>query len=171
MKALFFVWGFFAFSILGFKLLPKTETLALQDFESNFVITDYPEEFLPGWSANEVRSGTSRVFRAPGKGLNASTALGVQPIGSFDAQIYIKTSTIGLKSSRISFWARTERNGSGNRPVNLFYSFRLPSQQVSPEKFPIGDSGSFPNADTEYREYKIQIPEPLIEQEEIIIHP
>ena len=170
MKALFFVWVFFAFSILGFKLLPKTETLALQDFESNFVITDYPEEFLPGWSANEVRSGTSRVFRAPGKGLNASTALGVQPIGSFDAQIYIKTSTIGFKSSGISFWARTERSGSGSRPVNLYYSFRLPSQQISPEKFPIGDSGSFPNADTEYREFEFFIPEEFMEKENITVH-
>ncbi|WP_158858727.1 lamin tail domain-containing protein [Lunatibacter salilacus] len=170
MKALFFVWGFFAFSILGFKLLPKTETLALQDFESNFVITDYPEEFLPGWSANEVRSGTSRVFRAQGKGINASTALGVQTIGSFDAQIYIKTSTIGLKSNRISFWARTERNGSGNRPVNLAYSFSFPPQQNSSEKFPIGDSASFPNADTEYREFELFIPEGFMEQEGIIIH-
>ena len=170
MKALFFVWGFFAFSILGFKLLPKTETSALQDFESNFVITDYPEEFLPGWSANEVRSGTSRVFRAQGKGINASTALGVQPIGSFDAQIYIKTSTIGLKSRRISFWARTERNGNGSRPVNLSYSFSLPPQQISSEKFPIGDSGSFPNEDTDYREYEFFIPEEFIEQEEVIIH-
>lgn len=170
MKALIFVWGFFAFSILGFKLLPKTELLTLQDFESNFVISDYPEEFLPGWSANEVRSGTSRVFRAPGKGLNASTALGVQTIGSFDAQIYIKTSTLGLKSSRISFWARTERNGSGSRPVNLAYSFSLPSQQDSAEKFPIGDPDSFPNADTEYQEYEFFIPEEFMENESITVH-
>nr|MBI1230736.1 hypothetical protein [Cytophagales bacterium] len=169
MKALFFVWGFFAFSILGFKLLPKTETLALQDFESNFLLTDYPEEFLPGWSANEIRSGTSRVFRAQGKGINASTALGIQTTGAFDAQIYIKTSTIGFKSRRISFLARTERYGSGNRPVSIFYSFRLPSQEQSSESVSLSDPSSFPNTDTNYQQYELLIPEPLMEQEEIII--
>ncbi len=170
MKALFFVWVFFAFTIQGFKLMPKTETLAIQDFESNFIITDYPEEFLPGWSANEIRSGTSRVFRAQEKGHNGTTALGVQAIGSFNAQIYIKTSTLGLKSGRISFWARTERNGNGSRPVNLAYSFSLPSQQGLPEKFPIGDPDSFPNADTDYRRYEFFIPQAFMGQENITIH-
>ncbi|HLW21549.1 MAG TPA: hypothetical protein VKX33_14565, partial [Cyclobacteriaceae bacterium] len=77
MKTLTFVWGFVAFSILGLEFLPKTETFdALQDFESNFNLVSHPEEFLPYWSANDVRAGSSRVFQATGEGINGSKALG-----------------------------------------------------------------------------------------------
>ncbi|WP_209331377.1 lamin tail domain-containing protein [Lunatimonas salinarum] len=167
MKAVYFVWGFVAFSILGFSLSSETETFVLQDFESNFRIVDYPEEFLPGWAANEVRSGTSRVFQAPAKGTNGSIALGVQTIGSFDAQIYIKTSTIGLKGNIFSFFARTERNGSGNRPVIVTYTFSEAGQQSHQE--PLGTLESFPNADTDYRLWEIPIPEPWWNREEVTV--
>ncbi|EON75266.1 hypothetical protein ADIS_4437 [Lunatimonas lonarensis] len=157
MKALCFVWGLVAFSILGFTLSFETETFILQDFESKFEIVNYPEEFLPGWAANEVRNGTSRVFQASGKGINGSTALGVQTIGSFDAQIYIKTTTIGLKGNIFSFYARTERNGSGNRPVTVSYYFSDAGQESQPQV--LGSPDSFPNADTDYRLWEIPIPE------------
>ncbi|MCC5937612.1 MAG: lamin tail domain-containing protein [Lunatimonas sp.] len=167
MKALCFVWGFVAFSILGFTLSFETETFILQDFESNFEIVNYPEEFLPGWAASEVRIGTSRVFQASGKGINGSTALGVQTIGSFDAQIYIKTTTIGLKGNIFSFFARTERNGSGNRPVIVTYTFSEAGQQSQQE--PLGTLESFPNADTDYRLWEIPIPEFWWNREEVTV--
>jgi hypothetical protein len=153
------VWGFIAFSILGFRFLPKAETFILQDFESNFEIVSYPEEFLPGWAANEVRTGTSRVFQAPGEGLNGSHALGIQTISSFDAQIYIKTSTIGLKNNNISFFAKTRKNGNGNRPVRLSYRFIQEQTESSSEPIFIGEEGGFPNADTPFQEYSFSIPE------------
>src|SRR5690606_9396917 len=132
MKALTFVWGFVAFTILGLDFLSKTDNIdALQDFESNFKIVDYPEDFLPNWSANAVRSNSSRVFPAIGEGVNGSQALGIQAIGSFNAEIYIKTTTKGLNSNRFSLKAKTKRNGSGNRPVYLFYSFSVDGQTFS----------------------------------------
>ncbi|WP_114748280.1 lamin tail domain-containing protein [Pleomorphovibrio marinus] len=158
MKAFSLVWGLVAFSILGFRFLPKAETFVLQDFESNFEIVSYPEEFLPAWSANEVRSGTSRVFQAPGEGIDGSQALGIQTIGSFDAQIYIKTSTIGLKNNNISFQAKTKRNGTGNRPVHLTYAFHDALSDQRSDPMPIGQPNSFPNEDTPYQEYNFEIP-------------
>ncbi len=158
MKASLSVWGLIAFSILGFRFLPKAETFILQDFESNFEIVSYPEEFLPGWSANEVRTGTSRVFQAAGEGLNGSHALGIQTIGSFDAQIYVKTSTIGLKNNNISFFAKTLRNGTGTRPVLISYRIFDPQTESSSETQFIGDDNSFPNEDTAYQEYGFTIP-------------
>src|SRR5690554_2719277 len=124
MKTFTFVWAFVAFPILGLVFFPKTETFnALQDFESNFNITDHPGEFLPNWSANEVRSSSARVFQAKGEGHAGSHGLGVQPTGSFNAEIYTKTSTIGFENSRMTLKAKTNKNGSGNRPVYVFYSF------------------------------------------------
>ncbi|MFC4870323.1 lamin tail domain-containing protein [Negadavirga shengliensis] len=169
MKTCIFVWGFIAFSILGFALFEETETFIDQDFESNFMITNHPEEFLPNWSANDVRASSMRVFQASGEGINGSQALGIQTIGSFDAQIYIKTSTIGLKNSRISFQAKTGKNGSGNRPVEVYYSFSEDSPENFGEMQPIGTPESFPNEDTPYQEYLFEMPSNLLGKEVVFI--
>ena len=169
MKALTFVWGLIAFTILGLDFLSKTDTFdALQDFESNFKIVDYPEEFLPNWSANAVRNNASRVFQSIGEGINGSQALGIQAIGSFNAEIYIKTTTKGLYSNRFSLKAKTKRNGSGNRPVSVFYSFSLDAQNFS-EPQQIGNDQTFKNEDSPYEEYQGLIPEAFVEKEIITI--
>ena len=170
MKALTFVWGFVAFTILGLVFLPKPATFdALQDFESNFKIVDYPEDFLPNWSANAVRSNSSRVFQAFGEGVNSSSALGIQAIGSFNAEIYIKTTTKGLNSNRFSLKVKTKRNGSGNRPVSLFYSFSLDDGHTFTGRQQIGDDLTFKNEDSLYEEYGFFIPEPFLEEELVTI--
>lgn len=164
MKTLTFVWGFIAFSILGLEIFTKTETFdALQDFESNFNITGHPDEFLPNWSANEIRATSSRVFQAAGEGVNQTQALGIQPISSFNAEIYIKTTSIGLESTRISLQAKTKRNGSGNRPVYVFYSFSVDQGNSFTENQIIGDLQSFQNEDSPYEEYEFFIPDTLME--------
>ncbi len=157
-KAIISVWSFLAFSILGFTLLPKTETFEIQDFESKFTTVNHPEEFLPGWSANELSAGSSRVFQASGEGLNQSSALGIQTIGSFNAQIYIKTSTEGLQNPIISFYAKTGKNGSGDRPVGLYLSLAENPELGFGERIQIGDANTFPNEDTPYSLYQVEIP-------------
>lgn len=169
MKALTFVWGFVAFTILGLDFLSKTDSFdALQDFESNFEIVDYPEDFLPNWSANAVRSNSSRVFQAIGEGTHGSQALGIQAIGSFNAEIYIKTTTKGFNSNRFSLKAKTKRNGSGNRPVHLFYSFARDGEAFS-NRQQMGDNETFKNEDSGYLEYDALIPESFLEEEIITI--
>src|SRR5690554_2972099 len=160
MKGFTFVWGFVAFSILGLAFFPKTEIFdTLQDFESNFNITNHPEEFLPNWSANEVRGTPARVFQAAGEGLVGSQALGVQTTGSFNAEIYTKTTTIGLESNRITLKAKTNKNGSGNRPVYVYYSFSADEGNSFTDKQQLGDRVTFQNTDSPYQEYELFIPE------------
>jgi len=158
-KAIISVWSFIAFSILGFAQLPKTETFEVQDFESKFTTVNHPEEFLPGWSANELSTGTARVFQAAGEGLKQSNALGIQTIGSFNAQIYIKIATEGLQNPIISFHAKTGKNGSGNRPVGLYLSLSEDPELGFGERIQIGDDSTFPNADTPYTLFSQEIPE------------
>lgn len=169
MKALTFVWGFVAFTILGLDFLSKTDTFdALQDFESNFSIVDYPEEFLPNWSANAVRSNSSRVFQAAGEGYDGSHALGIQAIGSFNAEIYIKTTTKGLTNNRFSLKAKTKRNGSGNRPASVYFSFSINGTDFDSRQ-QIGDDQTFANEDGEYKSFEGNIPEAYLEKELITI--
>ncbi|HLU90098.1 MAG TPA: hypothetical protein VKZ51_09725, partial [Cyclobacteriaceae bacterium] len=170
MKTLPFVWGFIAFSILGLDIFNQTETfVALQDFESNIKPAVHPEEFLPNWSANVVRDNSSRVFQEPGEGINGSKALGIQPIGSFNAQIYIKTTSKNLATPRISLQAKTRRNGSGNRPVYVFYSFSADEGTTFSVKQQIGSEDTFSNVDGQYREYDFFIPDSLMERDPLII--
>lgn len=166
MKTLTFVWGFVAFSILGLEFLLKTETFdALQDFESNFNLVSHPEEFLPYWSANDVRAGSSRVFQATGEGINGSKALGIQVIGSFNAEIYTKTTTKDLDSNIISLKVKTKQNGSGNRGVSLFYSFSIDEGANFSLRQQIGDDLTFKNSDSPYQEFDFPIPEVYLERE------
>lgn len=170
MKTLSFVWGLIAFPILGLSFSVKAETFDVtQDFESNFEIVSHPEEFLPNWSANEVRSSASRVFQANGKGVDGSNALGIQPIGSFDAEIYIKITRIGLENSRISFKAKTNRNGSGDRPVYMHYSFSEDGGVSYVSRQQLGNDETFQNEDTPYREYEFEIPEDLLGNEALMV--
>lgn len=159
MKAIILIGHFITFLLPGLAFIPSSKPLETQDFEERFVIVNHPDEFLPGWSANEISDGSSRVFQALGQGLNQSDALGIQPIGSFSAQIYIKIATVGVSNPTISFQARTGKNGSGNRPALLYFSFSENPEEEFSERSPVGDAGTFPNEDGLYTSYSIPVPE------------
>lgn len=124
MKTSTLIWTFIASSLFGFSIPCLGQTFAKQDFETEFNIVNYPAEFLPGWSASQVRSGKSRVFQASGEGIADSQALAIQTTSTFNAQIYIKTLTVGLKTPQFHF---------GPKPVKMdqatdlcFYTFPIP---------------------------------------------
>lgn len=139
----------------------------VQDFESNFMIVNHPEEFLPDWSANEVRSTAARVFQASGEGRFGSRALGVQAISSFNGAIYSRISTIGLDAPKIAFFAKTRQNGSGNRPVLV--NLTIENETGNEFGFQVGDNHSFPNQNTPYRLYEFELPEQFWEMEKVLI--
>ncbi|MEX2512973.1 MAG: lamin tail domain-containing protein [Cyclobacteriaceae bacterium] len=169
MKTFVFVWVLVAFALTGFKLLPKTENFVVQDFESTASIVNHPLEFLPGWSANDFRDSPSRTFIAAGEGINSSNALAIQTISNFNAQIYIKTSTVGLKNPRISFQAKTLKNGNGNRPVILYHAMAMDPEGTFSEPLPIGDETTFPNENTPYQIFGFEIPPSFLEIPEVFI--
>lgn len=103
MKTSVLIWNFIAFTLFGFSNFCLGQTNSKQDFETEFNIANYPDEFLSGWSANQIRSGKSRVFQASAEGIADSQALAIQTTSTFNAQIYIKTLTVGLKSPQFHF--------------------------------------------------------------------
>src|SRR5690606_23772786 len=111
----------------------------------------------------------SRIFQAAEEGTNGSAALGIQPIGSFNAEIYIKTTTIGLESNRISLQAKTNRNGSGNRPVYVYYSFSADEGSNFALRQQLGENDTFLNEDSPYQDYEFFIPEQFLESELLLI--
>ena len=168
MKPRFFVGLWLALSLLGCFLDRNKVFAQVQDFESSFDIVNHPEEFIPNWSANELRATAARVFQASGEGRGGSKALGVQPISSFNGEIYFKTSTLDLIDPKITFFAKTRQNGSGNRPAVVEISFSTDFQNFQ-SKIQVGDDSSFPNRNTAYSLYEIEVPIQFHELEILIL--
>lgn len=168
MKPRFFVGVLLALSLLGCFLDRNKVFAQVQDFESSFDIVNHPEEFLSNWSANELRNTAARIFQASGEGRNGSKALGVQPISSFNGEIFVRVSTLDLIDPKITFFAKTRQNGTGNRPAIVEVSFSIDFQAFE-SKIEVGSDSSFPNRNTEYRLYEIAIPEQFHELETVVM--
>lgn len=161
-----------AFLMVGWHVVFASSYCAaqqLQDFESAFRIVSAPEEFLPNWSANEVRGTAARVFQANGQGRNGSRALAVQPIASFNGQIFIRVDFSDFEQPKLAFFARTSANGTGNRSVEVFVSFSLDGGDTFENRIQIGSSTTFPNANTSYRLYEVIVQEKYLSQSDVLI--
>ncbi|PSL01930.1 lamin tail domain-containing protein [Cecembia rubra] len=141
----------------------------VQDFESSFRIVDHPQEFLPDWSANEVRSTAARVFQSNSEGRFGSRSLGVQAISSFAGEIYTHFHPQNFISPKIAFFAKTSQNGTGSRPALVNISFSKSGFEQWDYTLPVGEASSFPNQNTEYRLYEIPLPLTLHEEEKVFI--
>ncbi|MCR9014214.1 lamin tail domain-containing protein [Aquiflexum gelatinilyticum] len=141
----------------------------VQDFEESFAIVNHPAEFLENWSAIEVRSTAARVFQASGKGRLGSKALAVQPISSFNGIIYFKTETQGKFEPKIAFFAKSEQNGTGNRPAGVEISFAKSAFDTFQNLTNVGNAQTFPNQNTEYKLFEIPIPEDYYDLPELVV--
>jgi len=141
----------------------------VQDFERDFIIVDHPESFLPNWSANEVRATAARVFQANNEGRNLSRALGVQPIGSFNAMIYTKVEPVNYERPKIAFFAKTKRNGSGTRPAMLTLHFSKSGFEDFEYHFKMEQENHFPNQDTDYQLMELSLPQAYWEEETVFV--
>lgn len=132
---------------------------AKQDFESVFSIVNHPEEFLPRWTANEIRSTSSRIFQSGNLGRNGSKALAVQPISSFDGELIIHLTPENLVNPEVEFWAKSVQNGTGTRPAQVFYSWseRLEGGFSAPQI--LGEANEFENESQEFRKYALALPQ------------
>ena len=158
------VWGFLAFFILNFIFLGRHFAIGqIQNFERDFVIADHPSEFLPGWSASEIRSTSSRIFQSNSEGIDGSRALAIQTISTFNAAIFVKVTLCGLENPRIGLFGKTKKNGTGTRPVSVYVSFSEINSDNFQYKIQIGDDHTFLNEDSDYRYYELEIPMELID--------
>ncbi len=141
----------------------------IQNFKEEIAIESFPSEFLPGWYGNEIRSTSARIFQSDSEGRNGSTALGVQPISTFDGIIFVRLSADGFENPKVQFWAKSLQNGSGDRAAEVYSSWSedLNGEYSSPEI--IGSTEEFPNRDQEYRKYQLSPPEDLLQEDELFL--
>lgn len=169
MRIFGFKWGFIAFSLLSFGFFEPSKTFAqIQDFESNFEIVNHPDEFLPFWSANEIRSTSSRIFQINREGRNSSRALAVQPISTFDGVIYAQLLLSDIIDPKVAFFAKTIQNGSGSRSALVFISFSEDQLHFS-LPIQIGNNDTFRNQNTDFKLYELEIPQSYAQEKRLYL--
>lgn len=146
---LIFVYAF------GFPTYSQSQT---QGFQSPFTIQSYPQPFLPGWYANDLRTTSSRVFRLATGGINGSVALAVQPISSFTGKVWVRLSPKGMSNPRVIFWAKTLKNGTGTRPALVHISWSKSLEGNYQERMLLGHSSQFPNANLNFSRFELELP-------------
>ncbi|MDN3205216.1 hypothetical protein [Algoriphagus sediminis] len=133
--------------------------LIAQNFEEDFSIQSTPQEFLPDWSGNEVRDGSSRIFQVENLGRDGSRALAVQPISTFNGELLVKLDLRNFEDPSLFFFAKSVQNGSGNRSAEVYYSFGLDGDFSDP--IILGGPEEFKNEDQDFRKFELEIPEEL----------
>jgi hypothetical protein len=156
------------FSVLafGFPTYSQTQT---QGFQSPFTIQSYPQPFLPGWYANDLRATSSRVFRLATGGINGSVALAVQPISSFTGKVWVRLSPKGMSNPRVIFWAKTLKNGTGTRPALVHISWSASLEGTYQERMLLGHSAQFPNANLNFSRFELELPAAFTGLEELYL--
>lgn len=140
-----------------------------QNFEEPFQTVNYPLEFLPGWFGNEVRSTSSRIFQDSNAGRNGSKSLAVQSISTFNGVIWIKVNPAQFENPQAVFFARALRNGTGNRPAQVFYSWGEKLDGEFSNEIQIGADPEFANENQEFRRFNLPVPEDLHNESEIFL--
>lgn len=148
--------GAFTFSVNGLVAYAQNYR---EDFETEFEVQDFPEEFLPHWFGNEIQEGSARIFQAETLGIGESKALAVQPISTFDGELIVRLFPTSHTDPKIQFWSRSLRNGSGDRPALVSYSFSESLEGNYGEESSLGSAGEFANEDQDFRKYEIKLSE------------
>jgi hypothetical protein len=131
-----------------------------QDFEEGFVIVNAPVEFLPGWTANEVRATSSRIFQT-NLGRNNSKALAVQPISTFNGELTISLINEDFEDPKVEFWARSIQNGTGTRAAEVYISWKNDSESSFSQPTLLGSLLEFENQNQDFRKFQLEIPDSL----------
>ncbi|MEB2774948.1 lamin tail domain-containing protein [Algoriphagus sp. D3-2-R+10] len=169
MLGLFFIWQLIYFSVLVQSDSQAEFSNQVQTFEGEFNIQSYPNEFLPGWYANELRGTSSRIYQANSVGKNGSKALAVQPISTFNGEVNIRLSPQGLNDPKVRFWARSVRNGSGSRSAEVFYSWGMDLDGNYSEREILDGANEFANEDQEFRLFELVLPDVFSESAEVFL--
>lgn len=163
------------FPRVGLLLLPILLLFSLglraqtQGFETPFRIVAFPEPFLDGWYANEVRSTSSRIFRLATGGMQGTAALAVQPLTTFTGQLWVRLSPKGMTRPTVTFWARALRNGTGSRPALVHSSWSGTLMGPYEERTPVGQLGQFANATQEFLKFELSVPSQFASLEEVYL--
>ncbi len=158
----------FAFRSAG-KSEPEQLLTGNQDFESPFEIVNSPEEFLPGWTGNDVRSTASRIFQSGNLGRSGGKALAVQPISTFYGELIVRLTPENLVHPKVQFWARSVQNGTGTRPAQVFYSWSENVDGDFPAPQLLGEVNEFGNENQEFRKFQIPLPQEFEDSDQVFL--
>ncbi len=153
----------------GEKSEPEQLLTGKQDFESPFEIVNSPEEFLPGWTGNDIRSTTSRIFQSGNLGRSGGKALAVQPISTFNAELIVRLSPENLVNPEVQFWARSVQNGTGTRAAQVFYSWSENIDRDFSAPQLLGEVNEFGNENQEFRKFQVALPEEFEDSEQVYL--
>jgi hypothetical protein len=164
--------GFFLI-ISAFHSAEKSEPEQLltgkQDFESPFEIVNSPEEFLPGWTGNDIRSTASRIFQSGNLGRSGGKALAVQPISTFNGELIVRLSPENQFNPKVQFWAKSVQNGTGTRPAQVFYSWSESIDRDFSAPKSVGEVDEFGNENQEFRKFQIAWPQEFENSDQIFL--
>lgn len=170
MVGLFFIWQLVYSAVFPAELVfGFAATNQIQRFEIEFIIVNHPSEFLPGWFGNEIRATSSRIYQANGFGRNGSKALAVQPISTFDGEIIIRLFPSEFSDPRVQFWARSVKNGTGNRAAQVYSSWSnsLEGEYSSAEL--LSGKAEFANEDQDFRKFELDLPDSFSGNTEVFL--
>lgn len=140
-----------------------------QDFEAQFDIVNFPDEFLPNWTANEIRSTSSRIFQSVNLGRNGSKALAVQPISTFNGELIVRLSTENLVNPKVQFWARSIQNGTGTRTAEVNYSWSESIDRDFSAPQLLGKANEFGNENQEFRKFQLVLPQEFEDSDRVFL--
>jgi len=166
---LFFSRAFLLLSSLTFLVFPSFSQSQTQGFQAPFAIQSYPQPFLPGWYANDLRATSSRIFRLATGGINGSVALAVQPLSSFTGKVWVRLSPKGMGNPRVIFWAKTLKNGTGTRPALVHISWAATLEGTYRERMLLGHAAQFPNANQNFSRFELEVPAAFASLEEVYL--
>ena len=166
---LFFSRAFLLLSSLTFLVFPAFSQSQTQGFQAPFTVQSYPQPFLPGWYANDLRATSSRIFRLATGGINGSVALAVQPLSSFTGKVWVRLSPKGMGNPRVIFWAKTLKNGTGTRPALVHISWGTTLEGTYRERMLLGHAAQFPNANQNFSRFELEVPAAFAALDEVYL--
>lgn len=138
-----------------------------QDFENSFLEYGSNVEFLKNWVGNQVNESSSRIFHSGKYSKEGKYALSVQPVSSFDGEITIDLDLSEYGLTRIQFYGRTVKKGTGSRPVFIRIATSVDGGLNFIKGETIGDDTTFPNQDTQYGLYIYDLPPAAAHQKNV----
>jgi len=160
--SLIFIWHFLFFTIVdGVTESHVLVSVQKQDFESDFEAANFPDPFLTNWYGNEVRSTNSRVFQSNSEGRSGSKALAVQPTSSYNGELTVRLIPSETSNPKVRFWAKSRKNGSGNRSAEVYYSWSTAIDSEYSEAVILGRADEFTNEDQDYMLFEASMPQEL----------
>jgi hypothetical protein len=140
-----------------------------QGFEDSFIIGTNVE-FLPNWFANETQA-SARVFRDATNMRTGAGSMALVPTATFNPTVEVFCNFSTYENIKINFFARSVKNGTAtdNRPALLYISTSTDGGSTYSAETQIGDDNTFPNDNTGYNEYSINLSTALNNQNNVKI--